>query len=428
VVSLAIIFQVVYFNFMVKNLISSVVLMIAGCVFTYLCLPVVVPSEVNEADLLIANNLKSAFSPAIEQTKPVNQITLDKPRLLASAKAGGDYLERMQKADGSFHYYYDAARDRFENRTYNIVRHAGTAYALFELYATTKDARHLNAATRAIQFLKTRFRPSEKKNAVFVLDFDGKAKLGANGLALLALTKQLDTDPKSTNRDDAKRLATMILSLQNSDGSFESYHPVKGDEPDGSVSLYYPGEAILALVSWYKFDEDKKWLEAARRGADYLIAEQSKNKPLPADAWFIQALEALNKRLFNKKYFDHALAIAETILATQYNEEDSVYYAGAFSPGVARVTPTASRAEGLLAAYRMAEPMKDWRATKIVMALKACARFQLSQQLGEENKYRLPNPQRAVGGFHESLDDLHIRIDYVQHNISALLGIAETLY
>ncbi len=413
---------------MVKNWVASVVLVIAVCFFTSLCLPVFIPGQSNDADLLISNEIKNSLAPSSHQTKPVSQIPLDKPRLLASAKAGGDYLLRVQKADGSFHYYYDAASDHFENRTYNIVRHAGTAYALFELYVATKDARYLDSANRAIQFLKTRFRPSPKKNAVFVLDFDGKAKLGANGLALLALTKQLETDVKSADRDSAKRLASMILSLQNSDGSFESYHPVNGDEPDGSVSLYYPGEAILALVRFYKFDEDKRWLEAARRGADFLITEQSQTKPLPPDAWFIQALEALNKLSFNKKYLDHALAIAESLIANQYNEEDSVYYAGAFGPGVPRATPTASRAEGLVAAYRMAEPMKDWRVAKIAVALKACARFQLSQQLGEENKYHLPNPGRALGGFQESLDDLHIRIDYVQHNISALLGIAEALY
>ena len=91
-------------------------------------------------------------------------------------------------------------------------------------------------------------------------------------------------------------------------------------------------------------------------------------------------------------------------------------------------TPTASRAEGLLAAYRLAEPMKDWRAGKIALSLRACARFQISQQFDEENRYRLSNPQRALGGFHESINDLHIRIDFVQHNISALLGIAEALY
>ncbi len=32
-------------------------------------------------------------------------------------------------------------------------------------------------------------------------------------------------------------------------------------------------------------------------------------------------------------------------------------------------------------------------------------------------------PQRALGAFHRSLTNDEIRIDYVQHNISALLGL-----
>jgi hypothetical protein len=410
---------------MVKNIIAVVVLVMTFGLFTYYGFR---PLQAGEADLLITDGLNTSPVSSVDQARPTNQIQLDKARLQASAKAGGDYLVRMQKADGSFHYYYDAAKDHFENRTYNILRHAGTAYALFELYAATKDSRYLDSANRAVQFLKTRFRPSPKKNAVFVLDFDGKAKLGANGLALLALAKQMEVDAKSAAREDARRLANMILSLQNSDGSFESYHPVKGDEPDGGVSLYYPGEAILGLLRWYRFDEDKRWLEAARRGADFLITEQSQVQPLPPDAWLIQALEALTNLGFKKTYLDHALALADTMVGTQYSEEDSVYYAGAFKPGVAKATPAASRAEGLLAAYRLADRLRDWRAGKFAVSLKACARFQLSQQFSDDNRYHLPNPESAHGGFQESLEDLHIRIDYVQHNISALLGIAEALY
>ena len=47
----------------------------------------------------------------------------------------------MQKEDGSFNYMYDAATDRFGEDEYNIVRHAGTAFSLFDLYAPTKEKR-----------------------------------------------------------------------------------------------------------------------------------------------------------------------------------------------------------------------------------------------------------------------------------------------
>src|SRR5262249_6995315 len=158
------------------------------------------------------------------------------------------------------------------------------------------------------------------------LDFDGKAKLGANGLALMTLTRQLELSPKQGNRDEARRLAMMILNLQNADGSFASYHSVKGNEPEGSVSLYYPGEAILGLMRLYRVDNDKRWLEAAQRGADFLIESQQKMKSLPPDAWLIQALEALYNLSQNRRYFDHAMAIAESIIADQYTTEDGNEY------------------------------------------------------------------------------------------------------
>jgi hypothetical protein len=376
-------------------------------------------------------NQEAAFhdeTPIPQPSRQSNESVLNKARLLAATRAGGDYLLRMQKSDGRFNYAYDPAKDEFDHRTYNILRHAGTTHSLFQLYETTRAPRYLNAARRAMIFLKTRFRPAPLKNAIYVLDFDGKAKLGANGLALLATAKQLELDAKSANREDARRLANMILALQHKDGSFESYHPVRGDEPGGKVSLYYPGEAILGLVGLYKIENDKRLLEAARRGADFLIESQRKMDELPPDAWLVQALEALNQIKGQQKYVAHAIALAETMIAYQYGEEDSIEYAGGFSPGVPRSTPAASRAEGILAAYRMAKATNDPRATHLARALKLAARFQLSQQFAGDNQFKLPNPQRAAGGFRESLEVMRIRIDFVQHNISSLLGIAESLY
>ena len=134
--------------------------------------------------------------PARLPTRPLPAIELSRAGLVAAARAGGDYLVRMQNQDGRFNYLYDAAVDRVLEIDYNILRHAG-AFSLFDLYAHTKDARYLAAANRAVGYLKTRFRPAGESNAVYVLDDDGKAKLGANGLGLLAISRQIELDPAS---------------------------------------------------------------------------------------------------------------------------------------------------------------------------------------------------------------------------------------
>jgi len=362
----------------------------------------------------------------------------NRARLMAAVRLAGDYLVRMQLEDGSFHYSYDAAEDRASRHVYNIVRHAGTVCSLFELYSATREARYLDAARRGVIYLKTRFRPAREKGALYVLDNDGKAKLGAVGLALLALARQLAIDLASADHKSANGLAKMIIVMQREDGSFISYYPIRGDEPRGSVSLYYPGEAILGLMHLFKFNGDRRLLDAARRGADYLIESQRKMSPPPPDAWLIQALEALhntgreqkyfNEKYDNKKYADHALRLAERMIADQYTASAPAGYAGAFGPGSPRSTPAAARAEGLLAAYRIALSIDDPRAARIEASLKASTRFQLSQQFTADNSNGLPDPERARGGFRESLTSKRIRIDYVQHNISSLLGVAYTLY
>lgn len=359
---------------------------------------------------------------------PIHAQELSRTQLVAAARAGGDYLVRMQKPDGSFHYYYDAATDRFEPRRYNIVRHAGTALSLLDLYAATRDGRYLESSRRAITFLKTRLRSARSTRAVYLLDYDAKAKLGANGLALAALARQIQLDRRFADRRNATRLANLILALQRKDGSFEMRYRLQSADDQAFESLYYPGEALLGLIRLFKLNGDQRLHKAARRGAGFLIESQRRMDTLPADAWLMQALGDLYEAGPQKLYAGHAIALAESMIAEQYDDNDRADYAGGFGPGPPRATPAASRAEGLVSAYRLARSTGDARASKIAIALKACARFQLAQQFTVENSGSLPNPARARGGSREGLTSPRIRIDFVQHNISSLLGIAEALY
>ena len=60
-------------------------------------------------------------------------------------------------------------------------------------------------------------------------------------------------------------------------------------------------------------------------------------------------------------------------------------------------------------------------------ALLRMASFQLRCQLTPVSSLYLPRPDLAVGGFRRSLTNWEVRIDYVQHNLSALLGLRAIL-
>jgi hypothetical protein len=388
--------------------------------------------------------------------------------LLRAARDGGDYLVRMQKADGSFCYWYHALSDQQEGGRYNIVRHAGATVSLFDLYGATGDPRYLSAARRATVFLRSRFRqiaagkpavPEQpemraapqvttasprwerfktelqtgaaagragrsQSPPIFVIDDDNKAKLGAGGLALLAVTREMELDRRSSSIE-ANGLAAGILAMQRSDGSFETDMSLSGDESDAPPSLYYPGEAMLGLIRLYLLSKDRRLLDGARRGADYLVGVQRKQRELPPDSWLVQALESIYQITKDASYAQHAIDVAASMAASLYPADGPQGYEGAVSPGIPRATPAASRSEGMLAGYRVARSIEDPRQERLLGATRAAARFQLSQQFGPDNSFFLPNPGLAAGGFHESLDSMRIRIDYVQHNISSLLGLAE---
>ena len=373
----------------------------------------------------IENAARDRALPLIQGVIPVEYV--DRNRMIASARAGGEFLIRIMRDDGSFKYTVDPWLASESKSAYNIVRHAGTAAALFEVAGATGDERFLGAALRAMEFLNGWYRMSDQPGLAYVVDKDGKAKLGAFGLALLALSRKLEAAPEPADRERARQLARQIVAMQQPDGSFDSYLPIKGNEPEGSVSLYYPGEAMLGLARIAALGIDEGFLEAAHRGADYLIASRQGRTKLPPDAWLIQALDVLHRTDPKPSYVEHAMAISTSMLADQYGPEAPPVYVGGFGGEPIRSTRTTARVEGIVAACRLGFRVGDARAPVYLAAIERTVPHLLPMQYDADNSFFLDAPDQFAGGMRGGLDDAEIRIDYVQHHISAMLGLAELL-
>jgi hypothetical protein len=194
---------------------------------------------------------------------------------------------------------------------------------------------------------------------------------------------------------------------------------------DDMESVYYPGEAILALNRLYALDKNAEWLNAAEKAAKYLIQIRDGNKTdveLPHDHWLLYALNELYRERKNKIYLNHLLRISNTIINSQnLDPEYPDWFGSYYKPP--RSTPTAIRSEGLLAAYSLVKDfVNNKSADRILTAVKRGIGFQLQTQFMPETCIYLLRPDLAAGGFCKSLTDFEIRIDYVQHNISSILG------
>ncbi|NJN67298.1 MAG: hypothetical protein HC884_11600 [Chloroflexaceae bacterium] len=349
--------------------------------------------------------------------------------LVQAAVQGGDYLVRSVGTDGRFRYSYEPQTGRVRAQ-YNILRHAGTVSAMLEVYEMTGDAAVLTAVRRAVGYLVRSVQScATAAGELPCVVEDGSTKLGGNALAVVALARYVEATGDETVRPLITGLGQWIRANQGADGAFLVH---KQSFPDGAVedfvSEYYPGEALLALVRLSALDGDEHWLDAAEAGSQFLIEGRDggvADEDLPHDHWLLYALHELYRVRSDPRYLEHARRIAGAIVRSQNHSPVYPDWWGSFYDPP-RSTPTATRMEGVCAAALLSRKVGASREEmeRLRAALWAGAAFQLQTQFRPETVMYLSDPQSALGGFHHSLTDFEIRIDYVQHNISSLLCLA----
>lgn len=365
------------------------------------------------------------------ESGPVDARTLKNACGLAA-----DYLLAALDDNGKFRYLYRPDYDLYVP-SYNILRHAGTLCAMLEWYEAVGDERVRVAAAMGLKYLLSNIRIAPfRGGAHWVVvsadtDEDGGdrevVKLGGNALAILALCQYVVVTGDRVWLSHAEALAAFILASQNPNGHFLSEYDLEKGERRDFDSLYYSGEAILSLVRLYRLKPDPRYLEAACRGADWLIREWEKTAPEkgPDDSWLMMALDELWRLRPEPRYREHVFCLAQRMVATQQREETISLPTGVFS-GRAEAVCTATRMEGLAAACRLAaatgHECAEWRE-----ALRLAAGFQMRCQFTTADVLYLPKPLKALGGFHNAEDQLDIRIDTVQHSLSGLLGLGRFL-
>lgn len=375
---------------------------------------------------------------------------LEPPLLVERAAWAGSYLARATNARGEIRYHYEVGRAT-ERDDYNLLRHAGSVWALLGAYERTGEPSLRMAATRALGHLMSVTEVGDRRGpfgggrARFVVSPRSTGpllKLGGSGLALLAIDQYLRTaylDPSWTEAEAAEwrqigdELATFLVSTQQKSGEMTSFLPYKpGDWVPTEASMYYPGEAALALVRWYETTGETAWLATARRAADWLIDVRDKGlqpEELATDHWLMMALSHLYRHGRDQRYLDHSLALARSVLpnyergievSTRYPD----YRGGFYDPP--RSTPAATRSEGLIGVLDTCA-MAGIDCSWIDPVLRDSIGHQLLVQYTPDLLYWVPDPTLVAGGWAGGILDTSIRNDYVQHALSAILGFERLL-
>jgi hypothetical protein len=348
------------------------------------------------------------------------------------AAAGARWLADVARDDGSFFYFYDPETDTYEPDEYNAVRHAGTTYSLFASYGVTRDPAVLEAAEGAVRYIDDSSVAVEGRPGRAYL-YQGQMKLGGQALALVALLERRrvlsDTSRDRLIQDLADFMTAM--ELPDEPGRYYQSYLAQSDElslePD---SDYYPGEALLAFTRLAQQFPSASYLDHAKRAGRYLIYQRDGDIPAAGqvpreDQWLAMALAELYRLDAQQEYRDVTYLQAESMIANQHGPEGPPMRVGASSlRNPINYTSTATKAEALVAAWALARFADDASAEeRFAAAARRSLQFQLRVQYTAENTQLFPRPEAAIGAWGKDGLDPWIRIDFVQHNISGLLGM-----
>lgn len=207
----------------------------------------------------------------------------DKALLARRIDEGLAYLLRVINAErGGVHKYYYAPTDTFEPRLHTIYT-ASTIFTLLKLQAHQKDERLPPVIDKAAKYLLSMQsrEPGTRSHGGFHYSLDlqtsepeRKFVVGTTSKSIFTLLELYAIGKDKKYLDAARLAADWLLTMRQPDGRVHSYLRQK---PSGRwtvsrrESMLYTGQVLSALSRTFGVTRDPKYLEAAKQTTGYLM-------------------------------------------------------------------------------------------------------------------------------------------------------------
>jgi hypothetical protein len=347
------------------------------------------------------------------------------------------FLLNVSEPSGQFEYRVNIHQLGRIKKRYNVLRHSGTIYALAQAYQRQPNDDVRTVLNTASRFLKSRcMAPLPSHGNILGIwslqritnaNEPNQIKLGGTGLGLAALVSVEKIIPGTISMSDLRKLGRFLLYMQKPDGSFYSkFIPDRGGRNDQWTSEYYSSEAALGLLMLYELDPSYRWLIAATKALAYLVKHRDITT---SDQWLLIAsakllsLKSYPKKILSRRLvYQYTVRVCESILQEQILYADDKKTIGGYNTD-GRTTPTATRLEGLFAAINIIGHNDTALKNTIKSSIQIGMNFLLRTQI-TKGKYSGGIPcaaGRFISKKEAKMCFREIRIDYVQHALSAMI-------
>ncbi|MBZ5522821.1 MAG: AMMECR1 domain-containing protein [Acidobacteriia bacterium] len=332
------------------------------------------------------------------------------------ARSHVDYLLRNQRPDGSLYFSYYP----FENSRYQGIDVARQAHAAW----TLARAGRKEAATMALQYVL-----NQADDPALALSRDAFVLLALcePGMADVAGKTGL-AEKLAASIDRHGRVATWVppaVTAEETKNEEEDDADNEADEDNEQSAIapedlqnYVPGQVLLALAAAARtgiFLTSEPTVERAFRYYRHRFRYQ---RDFGQVSWITLAFAAWSLQSRKSAWGELVFEIADWILEFQHSKT------GAFLTDHQPDPPgytTAVYLEAVAAAIRVAAMFAANRRSGYEDSWRRGFQFLDRLIIQERDASVIPNPDYAAGGLRENLYSGHVRIDFVQHSLAAIL-------
>lgn len=327
---------------------------------------------------------------------------LSETELRQAVDLAGQWFLNNQNDNFLYYEYYPATNTHSEET--HQLRELASLWSITNMANFTGDQKYQELTDRGLNYFE-RFIYDDKSNGFSYLKFGNQeVKLGNSAFMLLTLV-----DSGRPDREDIiTRLADGIVFHQKEDGSLRThFYSDKNSSQD-----YYPGEALVALMTLYEKNGNQKYLDAVDKAFLYYQNYWNSNPNTAFIPWQTRAYYKFYQSNPDQAIADFIFTMNDYLL-DQYNPADNCDKF-TFDQG----SVTAVHLEGTIQAYKLARELDD-------QTHQNCYQNFINQGLAYISTLQVqPDsgfPETATGGIWDGPAHISHRVDRNQHAVMAFM-------
>ena len=263
-------------------------------------------------------------------------------RYLKAIELGGEWFQNNQN-EYFLHYSYLPFEKKYPSESHPL-REMGAMWSTAKLSNLINNSKHRELAERGFSYFEQFFAYNEK-NDFYYVNITSDIKLGYSAFTILSLL-----EIKHPKKDFyLNKFANGIIFLQRHDGSLSTFffsNTTTGID-------YYPGEALLAMMSLYEYDQNKKYLKVVEKAFPYYLKYWKNNSNAAFVLWQTQAYYKFYKVNPKEDIIKFIFEMNDFIIDKYSKSNDCNMFD--FSEGIV----IAVRIEGMNYAYKLAKDLDD---------------------------------------------------------------------